>query len=302
MVFALLMRFFFVTTIAKYQLCNPHGEGVLDGLVRLHRWYAPFLLVVAVIVAHINGTYMVAGVGEIMVELTGAGREWQWALVWVVVGLVIIFRPVYARVEWVFKGFMVLMTVSLLGTAVWVGPDLAGILKGVLTFQLPATQGPFGAMVVAMAMVGAVGGSLMNLVYPYFLEQKGWRGPAYRRVQTYDFMLAMGAMILFNLAVWTLGAELVHAGGSRIGTLDDLTGLLGIVLGDGGAATVLPGSVRRRLHLAARLRPGPGLSGQPRLPALADPGRAPLRPPPASRLPPGGGLDPGLAAGLDLHR
>ena len=31
MVFALLMRFFFVSTIAKYQLCNPHGEGVLDG-------------------------------------------------------------------------------------------------------------------------------------------------------------------------------------------------------------------------------------------------------------------------------
>ncbi len=234
MVFALLMRFFFVTTIAKYQLCNPHGEGVLDGLVRLHPWYAPFLLVVAVIVAHINGTYMLAGVGEIMVELTGAGREWQWALVWVAVGLIVIFRPVYARVEWVFKGFMVLMTVSLLGTAIWVGPNLAGIFNGVLTFELPAQQGPFGAMAVAMFMVGAVGGSLMNLVYPYFLEQKGWRGPAYRRVQTYDFMLAIGAMILFNLAVWTLGAELVHASGRQIGTLDDLTELLGIVLGNGG--------------------------------------------------------------------
>ena len=145
-----------------------------------------------------------------------------------------IFRPVYARVEWVFKGFMVLMTVSLLGTAIWVGPNLAGIFNGVLTFELPAQQGPFGAMAVAMFMVGAVGGSLMNLVYPYFLEQKGWRGPAYRRVQTYDFMLAIGAMILFNLAVWTLGAELVHASGRQIGTLDDLTELLGIVLGNGG--------------------------------------------------------------------
>ena len=155
------------------------------------------------------------------------------ALFWVAVGLVI-FSGRYARVEWMFKGFMVLMTVSLLGTALWVGPNLAGIFKGILTFELPARQGPFGAMVVAMAMVGAVGGSLMNLVYPYFLEQKGWRGPAYRRVQTYDFMLAIGAMILFNLAVWTLGAELVHASGRQIGTLDDLTELLGIVLGNGG--------------------------------------------------------------------
>lgn len=234
MVIALLMRFFFVTTIAKYQLCNPYQEGVLDGLVRLHPLYAPFLLVVALLVGHINGTYMLAGIGETMVELVGIGRKWHWALVWVIIGLMIVFRPIYARVEWVFKGFMVLMTISLLGTAFWVGPNLSSILKGTLAFQLPAKQGPFGAMVVAMAMVGAVGGSLMNLVYPYFLEQKGWQGPAYRRVQTYDFVLAIAVMIIFNLAVWTLGAELVHASGKQIETLADLTDLLGIVLGNGG--------------------------------------------------------------------
>ena len=52
MVLALLMRFFFVTTIAKYQLCNQHGEGVLDGLARLHSWYAPALLVAAIVMGH----------------------------------------------------------------------------------------------------------------------------------------------------------------------------------------------------------------------------------------------------------
>ena len=54
MVFALLMRFFFVTTIAKYQLCNPHNEGLLDGLVRLHPLYAPFLLVVIAVIGLFN--------------------------------------------------------------------------------------------------------------------------------------------------------------------------------------------------------------------------------------------------------
>jgi hypothetical protein len=129
----------------------------------------------------------------------------------------------------------------LVGTAIWVGPNFSGILKGTFTFQLPAKQGPFGAMAVAMAMVGAVGGSLMNLVYPYFLEQKGWKGPKYRRLQTYDFLLAIGAMIIFNLAVWTLGAELVHAGGKQIETLDDLTYLLSTVLGESGRVLFLLG-------------------------------------------------------------
>jgi Mn2+/Fe2+ NRAMP family transporter len=234
MVFALLMRFFFVTTIAKYQLCNPHGEGLLDGLVRLHPLFAPFLLMVILVIGHINGTYMIAGIGETMVKFSGIGQDWQWAVFWVVIGLLVVFRPIWNRVEWIFKIFIILMTVCLVGTAVWVGPNLLGIVKGTIAFELPPQQGPFGAMAVAMAMVGAVGGSLLNLVYPYFLEQKGWNGPKYRRVQTYDFLLAIIALIVFNLAVWTLGAELVHNSGQKITDLDDLTNLLALVLGEGG--------------------------------------------------------------------
>ena len=234
MVFALLMRFFFVTTIAKYQLCNPHREGLLDGLVRLHPLFAPFILVVIVIIGHINGTYMIAGIGETMVKLTGVGQVWQWAVFWVVIGLLVVFKPIYNRAEFVFKIFIVVMTASLVGTAVWVGPDILGIAKGTLAFQLPEQQGPFSSMAVAMAMIGAVGGSLLNLVYPYFLEQKGWNSPKYRRLQTYDFILAIVALIVFNLAVWTLGAELVHSSGGSISDLEDLTSLLGIVLGEGG--------------------------------------------------------------------
>jgi len=41
-VVAVLFRFLFVSLIARYQLCNQHGEGVLDGLARLHPLYAPF--------------------------------------------------------------------------------------------------------------------------------------------------------------------------------------------------------------------------------------------------------------------
>ena len=37
----LVVRFLFVSLIAKYHLCNHRGEGVLDGLGRLHPWYPP---------------------------------------------------------------------------------------------------------------------------------------------------------------------------------------------------------------------------------------------------------------------
>ena len=98
---------------------------------------------------------------------------------------------------------------------------------------MPDATGRFNPLLVGAAMIGAVGGSIMNLAYPYFLDAKGWRGPQYRRVQTYDFLLAMVAMIVLNLAVWTLGAELLYPD-RQIHALDDLPALVSTVLGEWG--------------------------------------------------------------------
>lgn len=240
-VLAVMMRFLFVSLIAKYQLCNPRGEGVLDGLGRLHAWYPPLVALAAVVMGHVYGSYMAVGIGETWVNLTGVGQVWQWALVWSALALAVVFRPLYGRIEFLFKGLLLLLSASLLGTALWVGPSPAGIVRGALGFALPERVGPFDSLLVAVGMLGAFGGSLMNLVYPYFLEQKGWRGPQYRRVQSYDFLLAVAVMIVLNLAVWTLGAEVIHGRGETVKDLDDLTGMLGHVIGDHGRRLFLLG-------------------------------------------------------------
>jgi hypothetical protein len=177
---------------------------------------------------------MLAGMGELTAGILGFGSSWLWQIVWVLIALSLIFRPAYARAETIFKVLVAVLATSLLGCALWVGIEPVGVLKGVFAFEIPPQQGPFGAMLVAIGMIGAVGGSLVNLVYPYFLEQKGWKGPAYRKVQNYDFLLAVIVMIVFNLAVWTLGAKLVYGTGRTIGSVNDLADLLGGVLGGGG--------------------------------------------------------------------
>lgn len=238
LVLALGMRFLFVSLIVKYQLCNPHGEGVLDGLGRLHRLYPPALTIAAIVMGHVYTSYMTVGIGEACANLFGRGPVWAWAMFWNGVALAIVFRPVYGRVEWVFKVLLGLLSVSFVGTALWVGPNPAGILKGTLAFALPEESGAFSSLLVVTGILGAVGGSLMNLVYPYFLEDKGWCEPRHRRVQTYDFLLAMVVMVVLNLAIWTLGAELLYGKGVALTemTMDDLPRLLSEVLGRGGRA------------------------------------------------------------------
>ena len=234
LVVAVVMRYLFVSLIAKYQLCNQHQESVLDGLVRLHRWYAPLLFAAAIMMGHILGAYMTVGIGESCRNLTGLGEVWHWALLGNAVALLIVFQPVYARVEALFKVMLAVLSVAFIGTALWVGPSPTGIVEGLFKAEMPEQSGQFGPLLVATAMIGAVGGSIMNLVYPYFLEAKGWRGPEFRRVQLYDFLLAVAAMIVLNLAIWSLGAELLHPHDMTIKKMDDLPRLLSDVLGQWG--------------------------------------------------------------------
>ena len=115
MVLALAVRYAFVSMIARFQLCNPRGEGVLDGLVRFHRFYGPFLFLAVLFWGHLSTTYMLAGVGEISAGITGLGSSFLWQIFWVVVVLSIIFRPVYHRAEFIFKVLLAVLAVMALG-------------------------------------------------------------------------------------------------------------------------------------------------------------------------------------------
>ena len=238
---ALFVRFFFVSLIAKYQLCNQHGEGVLDGLARLHPWFAPALMVIAILMGHFIGSYMVVGMGETWRDMTGVGTVFQWAAAWTALAVALTFRPKFQRIEIVFKIMLAVLSVSLIGIAVWSGPDPAKIVEGAFAFKMPPQQGPFDSMLLAIGLMGAIGGSVMNLAYPYFLEQKGWNSPEYRRVQMSDFLVGVVVMIVLNLAIWTTGAELIFNSGETISDLDGLTELLAKALGNTGRCMFLMG-------------------------------------------------------------
>jgi Mn2+/Fe2+ NRAMP family transporter len=232
-VVAILFRFLFVSLIARYHLCNQHREGVLDGLVRLHPLYAPVLFFAVVVMSHVYGSYMARGIGEVCRNAFGVGEIWQWATGWNLLALYLVFGPSYRALERLFLFFLAVLSVSFLGCAIWVGFEPREVVRGLVRVEMPGASGAYGPWQVTLAMIGAVGGSLMNLVYPYFLDAKGWRAPEYRRVQMYDLLLGIVAMLALNLAVWILGAELLFPD-KKIEHLDDLPNLLSTVLGEPG--------------------------------------------------------------------
>jgi Mn2+/Fe2+ NRAMP family transporter len=233
LVLAIFMRYVLVSLIARYHLCNQRGESVIDALCRLHPLAAPILAIAVFIMAHVYGAYMTVGVGEVCANLFRVGPPWVWAVICNGVAFTLVFRPAYGPLETIFKIFLGLLGVSFLGSAIFVGASPLGVLQGLYRIEVPEAAGRFNPLLVGTAMIGAVGGSIMNLAYPYFLDAKGWRGPQYRRVQTYDLLLGIVAMVVLNLAVWTLGAELLFPD-RQIHTLDDLPALVSTVLGEWG--------------------------------------------------------------------
>jgi Mn2+/Fe2+ NRAMP family transporter len=235
LVVAVFMRYVLVSIVARYHLCNERGESVIDGLCRLHPACAPGLAFTVIVMSHVYAAYMTVGVGEVCANLFRWGRPWAWATACNAVALALVFRPAYGPLELIFKIFLALLSISFVGCAVFVGPNPLEVIQGLYRVGMPDAQGRFNPLLVGVAMIGAVGGSIMNLVYPYFLDAKGWRGPQYRRVQQYDFLLAMVAMLALNLAVWVLGAELLYPD-RQIHSLDDLPALVSTVLGEWGRA------------------------------------------------------------------
>ncbi len=237
---SLLFRFFIVDVIARYHLCNQHGETVISAFKRIHP-IVPILLGIAVFFfGHIYSSYMIKGIGEATHHLLyGIGSSWMWSLFWVGMIVFLVFAGRFERVQKVFYVTLSLLTVSLLGIAIYSGPDVIGIAKGTFMFQIPQDHGSFSALLVVVALIGAVAGSVANLLYPYFIQQKGWAGPKYRKVQRYDLFFGIIIIIVLDLAVWVVGAEVLHPRGLTISTIDDLANLLKLVLGRFGGVVFM---------------------------------------------------------------
>ncbi|MBM3459329.1 MAG: divalent metal cation transporter [Armatimonadetes bacterium] len=237
-----------MSTIARYQLLNERGETVLEGLARLHPFFPPFVAISTLALCHGVNVYMYQGLGESCRELAvifGApgegGPVWAWAVGWAILFWALLKGAAFQQIERIFLVFLAILSLCLLTAAVLARPDLGAILRGTLGFQLPEQRGAFDPSVVALSLVGAVAGSLANLMYPYLMREKGWTTPAHRKVQQYDLALGILVIIVLDLAVWAVGAEVLHPRGLTVSSTQDLAGLLSQTLGTIGGILIYLG-------------------------------------------------------------
>ncbi|MQA09375.1 MAG: hypothetical protein GEU98_12650 [Pseudonocardiaceae bacterium] len=237
LVLALFSRFFFTLAIAKYGLCNAVGDpSIISGFGHLWRHLPAIVSVLAFISGFILQTYMSVAVGTALYHLSGGvgGETWGvfiWTLVTVLVTALLLIRSGrYRALELIARISVALLVLVFLTTAVLSHPNAGEFVAG-LAFELPADEGVFSTLLVAAALIGAVGGSAGNLMYPEFVRDKGWRGPEFLKVQRFDLLAGVLAVIMVNLAVWVVGAEIIRANGLQIEGITDLAAMMQAAIG-----------------------------------------------------------------------
>src|SRR5690606_38050180 len=115
----------------------------------------------------------------------------------------------YKALEWAATASVLVLAGTFLVALGYAGIDFGGAARG-LAFGIPPNQGPISALVLLVAVIGAVGGSTNNLLYVYFMKAKGWHGPRFRRQQLFDLGVGTFGIIVIDIAVWMVAAKTLH--------------------------------------------------------------------------------------------
>ena len=237
---ALICRYFYVSNVSKYVLCNAMGDdGILKGFSRLWKGFPILLGTAGIALGFVYESYLIKAAGVALSYLTGqfAGQsvtEFLWAAAIALFAVfVVLARKQYAFLEILARISAVILILTFMTAVVIQGVDVPALIRG-LSFGVPADKGAFGAMLVVVALIGGVGGSAANLLYPYFIAEKGWTGPAFRKMQRYDLLTGVASIVVINLAVWVVAAEALGGSSKSISSPEDLAEMMRIAIGEAG--------------------------------------------------------------------
>ncbi|WP_353980087.1 Nramp family divalent metal transporter [Salinicola endophyticus] len=243
LVVALFARYCMISAIAKYKLENRFGDtSVLQGFQRVWRGFPMFFGVAIFFYGIIIQMSFLRACAVALYQLSGelGGATWGYFVggTVVVVATIVMLarRNAYQWLEWTARIASVVIIATFVGAIVATGHiDLVEMAKG-LTFSIPADNGPFDAIFIAIATIGTIGGSALNLLYPYFMDERGWNGPRYRRLQQFDLMAGMLPLLIINVLFWVVAAETIRGTGMTVSNENDLATMMQMAVGPMGPA------------------------------------------------------------------
>lgn len=240
LIVALGARYFMISAIAKYKLQNRFGDrSVMAGYQRLWSGFPIFFAVMMLIYGIIvQAAFLRAGTVGLF-QLFGAhGGKWGhflWGVPLVILTAVTLTRgSAFRFLEWSARIASFVIIGAFAYALFRIGHvDWPAFARGML-FAIPENNGPFDALFIAVGTIGTIGGSAANLLYPYFMAERGWDKPHHRAVQQMDLLSGMIPLLIINLLIWIVAVETIRGTGFSISNEAGLARMMTMAVGPVG--------------------------------------------------------------------
>ncbi|MDG9703091.1 Nramp family divalent metal transporter [Streptomyces sp. DH37] len=201
------------------------GRTIFDGWRSLGAWTTVYFAVYVTVWGFVYGAAAMSSSALPLVALfPGTLGLRTWAILCGLAGLAFVWFNRYAIVEKIMMAFVGLMFAVVVYVAVRVTPNLGDTVAGLLPVL------PSGSLFYTLGLVGGVGGTITMAAYGYWVNAKGWTDSGWMRMMRLDNRVAYLTTGVFVVAMLIVGAELLHAAGTAIGSGDqgllDLSGIL----------------------------------------------------------------------------
>jgi Mn2+/Fe2+ NRAMP family transporter len=229
--------------LARWQLAT--GTTLLEGVVRhLGRPAAYFFLVYLLIWSFAVGRALVSACGVTAHALAPVFDDpltgkIVFGVIHSLAGVALVLVGGFRLFEKLMSISVALLFVTVIATALLLHPELSSIARGALVPTIPAIGE--GGLILIVALLGGVGGTVTLLCYGYWIREVGRDGPQALSLCRWDLATGYAATALFGMAMVVVGAQVPVAGGGAA-LLVDLAQQLEVTLGNTGRALFLVGA------------------------------------------------------------
>lgn len=187
--------------VGRWHLAS--GRTMLSGWRTLGRWAIGYFGLYIVVWGFVYGATAMSASGLPLNALFPVLPVGGWAAICGLVGLGLVWFGRYGVIEKLMTVLTGVMFVTVVGTAILVGPNLLELGQG----MVPRVPG--GSVAYVLSLMGGVGGTITMAAYGYWTLAKGWRGPKWLPFMRTDNALGYVVTGIFVLAMLVVGAEVL---------------------------------------------------------------------------------------------
>ncbi|MFC0526050.1 Nramp family divalent metal transporter [Pontibacillus salicampi] len=203
-----ILKHFLNEGVGRWNLGS--GKTILEGWRSLGKWTTIYFGIYIVIWGFVYGAAATSASAMAMNAMVPGLPIWAWAMIHGVIGFTLIWFGHYGFFEKMMMVLIGVMFITVIGSALIFLPSLGDIFTGLV----PTI--PDGSLMLALGLVGGVGGTITMASYGYWLKEKGWKGGSWIKTMRLDSKVAYFVTTLFTLALLIVGSQFLFGTGISI--------------------------------------------------------------------------------------